>query len=148
MKNIIVTLLALLPLTLGASDLIVKEGALSVDETIHKIEAIVASKAKAGLGVFTIIDHKKGADKVGLALDETQVILFGNPKLGTKLMQQDPNIALDLPMRVLVYREGNSTKIVYRDPQKWSEHFDLNASIMIDKMTKAMDMITSKASQK
>ena len=148
MKNIIITLLALLPLTLGASDLIVKEGALSVDETIHKIEAIVASKAKAGLGVFTIIDHKKGADKVGLALDETEVILFGNPKLGTKLMQQDPNIALDLPMRVLVYREGNSTKIVYRDPKKWSEHFDLNASIMIEKMTKAMDMITSKASQK
>ena len=85
--------------------------------TIAKIEKIVESKAKAGLGVFTIIDHKKGADKVKLELSDTKVIVFGNPKLGTKLMQRDPLVALDLPMKVLVYSENNKTKIVYRDPK-------------------------------
>ena len=133
---------------LTASDLIVKTGELSVNDTITKIEKIVESKAKTGLGVFTIIDHKKGADKVNMELSNTKVILFGNPKLGTKLMQKDPLVALDLPMRVLVYSENNTTKIVYRDPIKWSKNFDLNGSKMVDKMVKAMDAITTSASKK
>ena len=133
---------------LTASDLIVKTGELSVNDTITKIEKIVESKAKTGLGVFTIIDHKKGADKVNMELSNTKVILFGNPKLGTKLMQKDPLVALDLPMRVLVYSENNTTKIVYRDPIKWAKNFDLNGSKMVDKMVKAMDAITTSASKK
>ena len=138
----------IVPALLSASDLIVKTGELSVNDTIAKIEKIVASKAKAGLGVFTIIDHKKGADKVKMELSETKVILFGNPKLGTKLMQRDPLVALDLPMKVLVYSENNITKIVYRDPAKWAEKFDLKDCKMVDKMVKAMDGITTGASKK
>ncbi|CAA6803363.1 MAG: Unknown protein [uncultured Sulfurovum sp.] len=133
---------------LSASDLIIKTGELGVDETIAKIEKIVESKAKIGLGVFTIIDHKKGADKVEMELAKTKVIIFGNPKLGTKLMQKDPLVALDLPMKVLVYSEDNKTKIVYRDPVKWRENFNLKDCKVIDKMTKAMDGITTAASKK
>ena len=133
---------------LTASDLIVKTGELSVDDTIAKIEKIVESKAKAGLGVFSIIDHKKGADKVNMELSETKVILFGNPKLGTKLIQKDPLVALDLPMKVLVYSENNVTKIVYRDPAKWAENFDFKDCKMVDKMVNAMDKITTGASKK
>jgi len=146
-KSLLTLLLAAMPL-FSASDLIVKTGALSVDDTIAKIEKIIEAKAKSGLGVFTIIDHKKGADKVKMELSETKVILFGNPKLGTKLMQKDPLVALDLPMKVLVYSENNVTKIVYRDPQKWSENFNLKECKMVDKMIKAMDAITTKASEK
>ncbi len=137
--------LTLFPLMMQASEYVVKNGALSVDATIAKIEKII--DAKKGLGVFTIIDHKKGADKVGLALDDTKVILFGNPKMGTKLMQKDPLTALDLPIRVLVYSENGTTKIVYRDPQTWSKNFKLEGSKMVGKMTKALDAITTKASQ-
>jgi len=147
LKKILLTLVAI-PFMLSASDLIVKTGELSVDDTIAKIEKIVKSKAKAGLGVFTIIDHKKGADKVKMELSDTKVILFGNPKLGTKLMQRDPLVALDLPMKVLVYGENNITKIVYRDPAKWAKNFDLNGSKMVEKMVKAMDGITTGASKK
>jgi len=135
-----------MPLWLNASDLIVKTGALSVDDTIAKIEKIV--EAKKGLGVFTIVNHKKGADKVKMELNETKVIYFGNPKLGTKLMQRDPLTALDLPLKVLVYNDGNSTQIVYRDPKEWSENFDLEDCKMVDKMVKALDAITTKASEK
>lgn len=136
------------PFMLFASDLTIKTGELSVDETIQKIEKIVESKAKVGLGVFTIIDHKKGADKVGLELPETKVIVFGNPNLGTKLMQKDPLVALELPMKVMVYNDGKETKIVYRDPQQWRESFDLKECKLIDKMSKAMDGITTAASKK
>ncbi|HFD14426.1 MAG TPA: DUF302 domain-containing protein [Epsilonproteobacteria bacterium] len=138
--------LALLPLMVHASEYVVKSGALSVDATIAKIEKIIGTKK--GLGVFTIIDHKKGADKVGLELADTKVILFGNPNMGTKLMQKDPFTALDLPIRVLVYSENGTTKIVYRDPLKWSKNFKLEGSKMVSKMTKALDAITTKASLK
>ncbi len=131
---------------LHASDFIIKKSDLSVDATIAKIQKIV--EAKKGLGVFTIIDHKKGADRVGLALPKTKVILFGNPKMGTKLMQKDPRVALDLPMRVLVYREGNETKIVYHNPKAWSKAFHLKDCKLIEKMTNALDKITDKAGKK
>ena len=147
MKKFLLTLLAI-PALLSASDLIVKTGELSVNDTIAKIEKIVASKAKDGLGLFTIIDHKKGADKVKMELSPTKVIVFGNPKLGTKLMQRDPLVALDLPMKVLVYSENNVTKIVYRDPAKWATNFKLEDCKMVEKMIKAMDGITTGASKK
>jgi uncharacterized protein (DUF302 family) len=138
----------MMPFMLLGSELVVKTGELSVDETIKKIEKIVESKAKVGLGVFTIIDHKQGAEKVGLELPETKVIVFGNPNLGTKLMQKDPLVALELPMKVMVYNDGKETKIVYRDPQQWRESFDLKECKLIDKMSKAMDGITTAASKK
>ena len=147
MNNIIKTVVALmaLPLVMSASEYIVKTGALSVDATISKIEKIIDSKK--GLGVFTIIDHKKGADKVALKLSETKVIIFGNPKMGTNLMQKDPLTALDLPIRVLVYSKEGKTQIVYRDPKEWSKNFTLKGCKMVEKMTKALDAITTKASQ-
>lgn len=135
------------PLILSASDLIIKQSNFSVNETIDKIEKIVEAKAKSGLNLFSIIDHKKSADKVHMELSDTKVILFGNPKLGTKLMQKDPLAALDLPMKVLVYRDNNVTKIVYRDPKKWAEKFNLKDCKMVDKMINAMDKITTKASK-
>lgn len=140
--------IVVVPMALSASDLIIKTGELGVNETISKIEKIVESKAKSGLGVFTIIDHKKGADKVKLKLTDTKVILFGNPKIGTKLMQQDPLTAIDLPLKVLVYSKNNVTQIAYRDPTKWSKNFKLEGSIIIEKMVKTLDAITTKASQK
>ena len=118
MKNILLGFIVVVPMALSASDLIIKTGELGVNETISKIEKIVESKAKSGLGVFTIIDHKKGADKVKLKLADTKVILFGNPKIGTKLIQQDPLTAIDLPLKVLVYSKNNVTQIVYRDLTK------------------------------
>ena len=146
MKKILFIGLLIGTMMLSASEYVVKNGALSVDATIAKIEKII--DAKKGLGVFTVIDHKKGADKVGLKLANTKVILFGNPKMGTKLMQKDPLTALDLPIRVLVYSETGTTKIVYRDPLRWSRNFKLEGSKMVSKMTKALDAITTKASQK
>ncbi len=147
MKKIVLAFTLLVaPLWVSANNLIVKTGTLSVNDTIAKIETIV--KGHKGMGVFTIIDHQAGAKKVGLEMPQEKVILFGNPKLGTKLMSKDPQAGLDLPLRVLVYQDKEGkTKIVYTDPTKWQEGFALKECKLIDKMVKVLDTITDKALQ-
>jgi len=130
---------------LSASGLIIKNAVSGVDETVQKIENIIASKE--GLQLFSIIDHKGAADKVGMQLSATKVIFFGSPKMGTKFMQKDHLTALDLPLKILVYSQSGSTKIVYRDPKVWSKGFDLEHFKLLDKMGKALDKITTRASK-
>ncbi|MEA1880747.1 MAG: DUF302 domain-containing protein [Campylobacterota bacterium] len=148
MKKILLLSLSsiFMTLTLQATDLIVKTGKLSVDNTIAKIKNMIDHKD--GLGVFTIIDHKKNALNISMDMHETQVIIFGNPRMGTKIMEQDPLAALDLPLKILVYSENNMTKIVYRDPQKWRKNFNLDKCTLIDRMSGALNTITTKASEK
>lgn len=145
-KLVVSTLVMMSPLFVNANDLIIKTSTLSVDNTIAKIEHIVTEKK--GLGVFAIIDHQAAAQKAGLKMHPEKVILFGNPKLGTKIMQQDPRTGLDLPLRVLVYQDGKGkTKIVYHNPEIWQGGFDLKECKMIPKMVKVLDMITTKAAK-
>ena len=146
MKKICVAAVILLsPWILSASGLIIKNAVLGVNETVQKIESIIASKE--GLQLFSIIDHKSAAEKVGMQLSATKVILFGSPKMGTKFMQKDHLTALDLPLKILVYSQNGTTKIVYRDPKVWRKGFDLAHFKLLDKMEKALDKITTKASK-
>jgi uncharacterized protein (DUF302 family) len=62
-----------------------------------------------GVEVIARIDHAAAAKKKGLELRPTQVLVFGNPAVGTKLMQSGPSVALDLPLRVAVWQEADST---------------------------------------
>ena len=145
MKKIIIAFLFILAPLLNAKGLIVKTSENSVNDTISKIETIV--KEHKGMGVFTIVDHHAGAKKVGLEMPEEKVILFGNPMLGTKLMHKDPQAGLDLPLRVLVYKDAQgTTKIVYHNPTEWQKGFDLEGCKLINKMVEVLDTITEKAS--
>ncbi len=104
-------------------------------------------EAKKGLSVFAIINHQANAKKVGLQMPKEKVILFGNPKIGTKIMLKDQRAGLDLPMKILVYQDYNgNTKIIYHHPKKWSKSYNLNNYKLIDKMAVALDKITKKAS--
>jgi uncharacterized protein (DUF302 family) len=76
----------------------------SVTATIERLRALLAQK---GIEVFAHIDHAAGASQVGLPLRPTQVLVFGNPKAGTPLMQSRQTIGLDLPLRVLVWEDAN-----------------------------------------
>ena len=137
-------LLALsLTFTLWANDIIIKDSALSVDDTIEKIKLIVTQK---GLTVFTVIDHKANAQKVNMPLNESKVIIFGNPMVGTLLMQEDMTVALDLPLRILVYKDANDkVKIAYRDGSWIKSHHFLQEDNLVKKVDGAMDKITDKA---
>lgn len=74
-------------------------GRLSVDETVGKLRNMFESK---GVTLFAVIDHSGEAEKVGLAMPNTKLLIFGNPKAGTPLMLAAPSVAIDLPMKMLV----------------------------------------------
>ena len=85
------------------------------EETLRRLEAEIRSK---GMTVFAHIDHAAGAAEVGLSLRPTDVLLFGNAKAGTPLMQSAATIGIDLPLKVLVWQDAaGDTWLSYNDPQ-------------------------------
>ena len=71
----------------------------SVDETVDKLKAILQSK---GVTLFALVDHSGEAEKVGMKMPPTKLLIFGNPKGGTPLMLASPSAAIDLPLKILV----------------------------------------------
>ena len=143
MKKIV--LLLALSLSLLANEIIVKNSCVSVDETARNIKNVVT---KNGLHVFAIINHSGNAKMVDMKLNESKMIVFGNAKLGTALMQQDMKVGLDLPLRILVYKDTDGqVKMAYRDGSWLAARHILNAPQKEKKINKAMEMFTNKAGQ-
>ena len=99
----------------GASEGMIRvKSAHSVAETADRLESILKSK---GMSVFARIDHAAGAEKAGISLPPTQLLIFGNPKVGSPLMQCSPDIAIDLPQKALISEHADgSVSIAYNDP--------------------------------
>ena len=91
------------PADLTDADLVTLLSAHGVTETVARLKALLAQKE---IAVFAHIDHAAAAQQVGLPLRPTQVVIFGNPKAGTPLMQGRQTIGLDLPLRALVWEDG------------------------------------------
>jgi uncharacterized protein (DUF302 family) len=86
----------------------------SVDETVSRIEAILREK---GIRLFVVVDHSGGAERAGLTMPPTKLVIFGNPKAGTPLMLETPSAALDLPLKLLVSQQPDgSVWISYNTP--------------------------------
>ena len=103
-----------------------KKGAfLETVETQNDVPAavtkLIAAIKDKGLTHFQTLDHAKNAKDAGLRLKPETVVIFGNPKMGTKLMQCNPSMGLDLPLRILFSTnyEGKTT-ITYTNPEYWS----------------------------
>jgi uncharacterized protein (DUF302 family) len=90
-----------------------KESHLSVDETVVRLEDVITAK---GLKLFAVFDHSGEAEARGLALRNTKVVVFGSPEAGTPLMQAQPLLALDLPLKVLVWDDEGRTRLAYAPP--------------------------------
>ena len=75
----------------------------SVDETVDKLKTILKSK---GVALFALVDHSGEAEKVGLNMPPTKLLIFGNPKGGTPLMLAAPSAAIDLPLKILVAEDA------------------------------------------
>ena len=106
---------------------------LTTDQTVaFTIQRIRQLLDEQGVNVFAVIDHGAAAQKEDLDLDDTQVILFGNPAVGTVLMQSCRPIALELPLKLLVYSEGGTTHIQYRHLSSQADNygFDPNTPIV------------------
>jgi uncharacterized protein (DUF302 family) len=76
----------------------------SVDQTVQKLEGILQAK---GVKLFALIDHSGEAEKAGMQMRPTKLLIFGNPKAGTPLMIASPGIAIDLPLKVLVWEDAD-----------------------------------------
>jgi uncharacterized protein (DUF302 family) len=86
----------------------------SVDETVRRLEAAFTEK---GLQVFALIDHSGEAEKVGLKMQPTKVVIFGSPKGGTPLMVAAPSLAIDLPLKALVAEDAQGTvSVIFNTP--------------------------------
>lgn len=87
----------------------------SVTETLKRVEALLQEK---GLTIFCRVDHSGEAEKVGLKMHPTQLILFGSPKGGTPVMVASPTIAIDLPLKALVWEDaGGKVWVSYNSPE-------------------------------
>lgn len=76
----------------------------SVDETVAKLKAMLAVK---GITLFALVDHSGEAEKVGMKMPPTKLLIFGNPKGGTPLMLASPSVAIDLPLKLLVWQDAD-----------------------------------------
>jgi uncharacterized protein (DUF302 family) len=90
---------------LAAGGLMTKASRYSVQETIDRFEAAIKSKAAAGWVIFSRIDHAAAARDAGLEMRPRTVIVFGNPKAGTPQMTKSATLAIDLPMKALVWQD-------------------------------------------
>lgn len=101
-----------------------KRSPRSVSDTVARLEEMAGAK---GLKVFAVIDHSGEAAAAGLELRETKVVIFGSPAAGTPVMQAVPAAALDLPLKVLVWADGDQTMVTYTPPGELASRWGLTA---------------------
>jgi uncharacterized protein (DUF302 family) len=99
-----------------------------VDETVEKLKAILKSK---GVTLFALVDHSGEAEKVGMKMPPTKLLIFGNPKAGTPLMLASPSVAIDLPLKILVAEDGQGKVwISYNSPEYLKERHGLPKTLV------------------
>jgi len=102
---------------------VTKLSPMSVADTVARVSDLVAEK---GLKLFALIDHDGEAEAVGLHLRETKVVIFGSPPAGTPVMEASPLAALDLPLKVLIWADGEQTKLCYTAPAELAARYGLS----------------------
>jgi uncharacterized protein (DUF302 family) len=100
----------------------------SVDETVERVKNILQSK---GITLFALIDHSGEAEKVGMKMPPTKLLIFGNPKGGTPVMLAAPSIAIDLPLKILVWQDGEGKVwLSYNSPEYLQERHGLPEELL------------------
>lgn len=125
----------------GANDnvLYTYESQFGVDETMARLEKELKAM---GIPIFAKFDHGKNAEEVGLQLLPTQVIVFGSPKVGTKLMQENPSISIELPLKIAVWEDKNgSVWLAFPQMQMIGAEYNLEGEPIIGKMQELLESL-------
>lgn len=124
--------------------LIIKESPYNLETTYNKLKTIIDTNPN--LKIILELDHSKNAASVDLKLNPTKIIMFGNPKLGTPLMQASPTVSIDLPQKITVYTTVNSlVKIAYNNPMYLKERHQITGQDeILNKISDALNAITDK----
>jgi uncharacterized protein (DUF302 family) len=88
-------------------------------------ERLIEAIDNKGLTVFARIDHAAAAREAGMELAAEEVVLFGSPRVGTPLMQTDPRVGVELPLRILIWETGDGAMLGHRDPRELAREYDL-----------------------
>jgi uncharacterized protein (DUF302 family) len=121
--------------------LIKKESIHSVKDTMDAFETLVKSK---GMHVFARVNHKGNAAGIDLSMNDAEVLIFGNPKGGTVIMQNDPAAALDLPLRVAIYADNDGKVwLSYHNPQDLTENYDVAGVPVLSVIEDALDKLST-----
>ncbi len=127
-----------------AENWIIKDGVSDVAVTTDKLVAAVEG---AGATLFARVDHAAGATSIGAELAPMTMVMFGNPKLGTPILQSAPRAGLDLPIRVLIWDDNGTTKIGYLDPADPKARYEVSdADKSFEMMAGALGKLTDAAS--
>ena len=90
----------------------------SADETVEKLRGLLESK---GITLFALVDHSGEAEKLGMAMRPTKLLIFGSPKAGTPVMLATPTSAIDLPLKILIWENGNGEVFLSYNSPKYLE---------------------------
>lgn len=111
-----------------AKGIIDKPSHHSVDETVEKLKNILQSN---GVTLFALVDHSGEAQKAGMQMRPTKLLIFGSPKAGTPLMLAAPSAAIDLPLKILVWEDGQGKVWVsYNSPEYLMERHGLPPELL------------------
>ncbi len=145
LKVALMALVMTLPtMTAARAGLIRKQSAHSVKVTLDRLETILGKK---GITVFARIDHAAGAMAAGQELAPTQVLVFGSPKMGTPLMTARREIGIDLPLKVLAWRDADGKVwLAYNDPADLKTRYRITTRDKVfAKMARVLDALSTAA---
>lgn len=114
----------------------------SVDETVTRLKNLLEGK---GIALFALVDHSGEAAKVGMKMPDTKLLIFGSPRAGTPLMLAAPSIAIDLPLKILVWEDGTGKVWVsYNSPEYLRARHNLPENLLVN--ISAVETLAEKAS--
>ena len=130
--------------TAARAELIRKPSSYAVDATIDRFEAVLK---KQGMTIFARIDHAAAAKKAGMDLRPTMLLIFGNPKIGTRLMQATQTMGIDLPLKALAWRDADGKVwLAYEKPADLAKARGIDQEHeIVKRMTGALDKMTDAA---
>jgi uncharacterized protein (DUF302 family) len=125
---------------LATAGITTKDSPRSFEETVTRLTELIEDR---GMKVFTVIDQSAEARGVGLHLRPTTLVVFGNPAVGTAVMDATPLAALDLPLKVLIWADGDHTKVSYLSPVAFADRYALGPDLAhnlagVDPLTDAL----------
>jgi uncharacterized protein (DUF302 family) len=112
------------------------------------VDRVIAALGRRGITVFARIDHAAGARKAGLTLADEELVIFGDPRAGTLLMQTDATVGYELPLRLLIWDADGQTMIGYRRPTELRDDFALGDQLeILRRMENLLEQITAETAR-
>lgn len=122
------------------------ESPLAFEETVAALQKTLNSK---GITIFATIDHQAAAEAVGESMQPATVLVVGNPKVGTALMQENPRLAIELPLKILIYKEEKIVRIRYEKISAIAEKYHIKQNFATaEKIDAAMRQLIKLAIEK